>query len=145
MSSETSGLYFSGIQLLSAMRMLIVGYCFRLDGEAAFRQSRGPRIDRPNPSTRSRTTAHPRLRSPSERPSSGVGQANPAGPPKRVPPPARESRWRAKRGSFFDANLQGSRRHIPPHFRLLRVSQSDGRADVQRGRPLQPDSGHCRN
>jgi hypothetical protein len=50
MSSETSGLYFSGIQLLSAMRMLIVGYCFRLDGEAAFRQSRGPRIDRPNPS-----------------------------------------------------------------------------------------------
>ena len=29
---------------------------------------------------RSRTTAHPRLRSPSERPSGGVGQANPAGP-----------------------------------------------------------------
>jgi hypothetical protein len=90
MSSETSGLYFSGIQLLSAMRMLIVGYCFRLDGEAAFRQSRGPRIDRPNPSTRSRTTAHPRLRSPSERPSSGVGQANPAGPRSGyLPQPAR--------------------------------------------------------
>ena len=90
MSSEPSGLYFSGIQLLSAMRMLIVGYCFRLDGEAAFRQSRGPRIDRHNPSTRSRTTAHPRLRSPSERPSGGVGQANPVGPEACSSPSPRE-------------------------------------------------------
>jgi len=83
--------YSPSIDAELMMRMLIVGYCFRLDDEAAVRQSRGPRIDRRNPSTRSRTTAHPRLRNPSERPSGGVGQANPAGPKAGSSPSPRES------------------------------------------------------